>query len=212
MRIHAVTPDVQTSDIPFDEWVHLSRYVDRLHVRLPGKTSSDIYRIASELLRRGMDKQTLVLHDRIDVALMLDMPIIHIGFRSPPVAVVRRCFPQLTIGVSVHSVSEAVQTAQDGADYVMFGHVFQTASKAGKSPQGLNRLRQVVNSVTVPVVAIGGITLANLAETGKTGVHGLAVQSGIFAASYPAKAAKAYKENAEKISTTILLKGGVSSC
>lgn len=194
MRIHAVTLDQQGKNQQLEQWAHVSHIVDRLHLRFPNKNAADVYRITDELLKRGAKRDRLVVHDRLDIALLLDVPTVQLGYRSPPVAVVRRRFPQLTLGVSVHSVHEAVQASQQGADYVLYGHVFETASKAGLPPQGLASLQEVVRRVPIPVVAIGGITPERLADVAKTGAQGVAVQSGIFQAEDPLQAAKKFQQ------------------
>lgn len=194
MRLHAVTLDRNDNVRQLEQWVHVSRTVDRLHVRLTGKDGADIYNTVKQLLAMGAEKEKLIVHDRLDVALLLGLSAVHLGFRSPPVAAVRRRFPQLTIGASVHSLSEAVGAVRDGADYVLYGHVFETRSKPGIPPKGLSQLQKVVQSVDVPVVAIGGITLSRLSAVASTGVQGVAVRSGIFEAESPSDAAAALKE------------------
>lgn len=200
MRIHAVTLDQKGNDQQLELWVRLSHVVDRLHLRFPNKHAADVYRITDELLKRGARKGTLVVHDRLDIALLLDLPTVQLGYRSPPAAVIRRRFPQLTLGVSVHSVPEAIQASRQGADYVLFGHVFETASKDGLPPRGLASLEEVARRVSIPVIAIGGITAERLADVAKTGAQGVAVQSGIFQTENPLQAAKIFRKKGQALS------------
>lgn len=201
MNVHAVTLDVIPDDEQLNEWTALSRLVDRLHLRFPEKNAADVYRIADALLRRGASKQKLIMHDHLDVALLLSLPAVQCGHRSPPIAAIRDKFPHLTIGASVHSVQAAAEAVQAGADYVLFGHVFPTASKEGQPAQGLARLREVVRTVYVPVIAIGGITPNRLVDVAATGAHGVAVQGGVFHACAPLEAAQAYIAHAKVFQT-----------
>lgn len=82
------------------------------------------------------------------------------------------------LGVSVHSVEEAVRAQQLGADFLMAGHIFPTACKPGLPPRGLEFLRQVCQAVTVPVYAIGGITPENSSLALQAGAEGVCVMSG----------------------------------
>ncbi len=82
------------------------------------------------------------------------------------------------LGVSVHSVPEAVQAQREGADFLIAGHIFPTGCKPGLSPRGLEFLGQVCRAVTVPVYAIGGITPQNAPLTIKAGAEGVCVMSG----------------------------------
>lgn len=198
MRVHAVTMDGQKREQQLEQWYEVSRIVDYLHLRFPKKHAADVYDIVCELIDKGVDREKLIVHDRLDVSVLLDLPNVQLGFRSPPVAAVRRKFPDIAIGVSVHAVSEAMQAAQDGANYVIFGHVFETRSKAGKPPRGLPQLEEVVQAVPIPVIAIGGIHESRVAAVAQAGAHGIAVQSGIFAAADPLKAAVAYKRAASR--------------
>ena len=85
------------------------------------------------------------------------------------------------IGASNHSLSQALKSAKDGADYIAVGPIFATPSKAGKKPVGLTLLRKVVKKVDAPVVAIGGIDRTNLKTIKKTGCQRVAVIRAIVA-------------------------------
>jgi thiamine-phosphate pyrophosphorylase len=87
---------------------------------------------------------------------------------------------RLKVGRSVHSLAEAVTAADAGADYVTFGHVYPTTTHPGLPPRGLEALHTIVQAVDVPVIAIGGITVDNLADVLATGCAGVAVISAIL--------------------------------
>jgi len=118
----------------------------------------------------------LGVHDRVDLALAVDADGVHLGVHSMPLQEVRRIAPTLRIGVSCHSVEEVDEAARGGADYVVLGPVFWTASKAEfGEPLGLQRLEEAASRVSVPVIAIGGITVVNAGEVLRRGASGVAV-------------------------------------
>lgn len=82
------------------------------------------------------------------------------------------------LGVSVHSVEQAVQAQRQGADFLMAGHIFPTGCKPGLPPRGLEFLQQVCQAVTIPVYAIGGITPENAPTALKAGAEGVCIMSG----------------------------------
>jgi thiamine-phosphate pyrophosphorylase len=132
----------------------------------------------------------LSVNDRLDVALAAQADGIHLAAQSLPVAEARMLAQgRVLLGRSVHSLDEAVAAAKEGADYVTFGHVFPTTSHPGLPPRGLKQLEQIVKSLDVPVLAIGGITTDNLDEVLATGCAGVAVISAILSASDPREAA-----------------------
>jgi thiamine-phosphate pyrophosphorylase len=126
----------------------------------------------------------IIVNERLDVALSEDSGGVHLGERSLPVQDVRDWLAarsdvagrdKFLVGVSCHSVHAAVKAARAGADYIFFGPVFATASKAQfGAPQGVERLAEVCSSVTVPVLAIGGISVDNASDCFATGAAGIA--------------------------------------
>ena len=134
----------------------------------------------------------LFINDRIDVALAVDAAGVQLGKTSLPIATARRLMGSgKLIGYSTHSPQEAKQAERAGADFVLFGPVYFTPSKAPYgAPQGLTPLKETVGQIALPVYAIGGINPANLAQTMNTGIHGIALISAIIAANDPTAEAK----------------------
>ena len=122
----------------------------------------------------------VLVNDRLDVALAAGAAGVHLGESSLPVEIVaewRRSVRrnEFVIGVSCHSLVSARAAAQAGADYIFFGPVFATPSKAAFGPaQGIERLREVCASVEIPVLAIGGVNLENACACFETGAAGIA--------------------------------------
>jgi thiamine-phosphate pyrophosphorylase len=122
----------------------------------------------------------ILVNDRLDVAWAAEADGVHLGEHSLPAREVtreklRRGQSEFLVGVSCHSVEAARQAAEDGADYVFFGPVFATPSKAAFGPaQGLERLAEVCSAVRIPALAIGGITAVNAAAALDAGAAGIA--------------------------------------
>jgi len=122
-------------------------------------------------------KTRLMVNDRVDVARAAGADGVHLTARSLPAHVVRMsCGGEFVIGVSTHSVEEAQAARAGGADFVVFGPIFETESKrAFGPPQGLDKLRDVTCALdNFPVLAIGGITLDNIAACLSAGASGVA--------------------------------------
>lgn len=122
----------------------------------------------------------VLVNDRLDVALAANAAGVHLGEKSLPLEIVtewRRCVGRLDflIGVSCHSLDSARAAERGGADYIFFGPVFATPSKAAfGAPQGIERLREVSASVGIPVLAIGGVNLENARASITAGAAGIA--------------------------------------
>jgi thiamine-phosphate pyrophosphorylase len=139
-------------------------------------------RVLFELVARAAEithgsKTRLLVNDRSDIARAAGADGVHLTAQSLPVEVVRKtCGAEFLIGVSTHSLAEAQAARDAGADFVVFGPVFETESKrAYGAPQGPEKLREVTRALgEFPVVAIGGITLENFSECFEAGARGVA--------------------------------------
>ena len=134
----------------------------------------------------------LFINDRIDVALAVDAAGVQLGKTSIPIETARALLGAgKSIGYSAHTLEEAKVAARDGADFLLFGPVYFTPSKATYgTPQGVAALKALVEKVALSVYAIGGINVANLAATMDTGVRGVALISAIMSAQNPTAAAR----------------------
>lgn len=133
----------------------------------------------------------LIVNDRVDVAVAAGADGVHVGQEDLGVAEVRRIVPdEMIVGLSITSLGEAALLDASLVDYAGVGPVFGTPSKADASePIGLDGTGQIASSLTVPSVAIGGITSANAADVIRTGVAGISVISAICGAENPERAA-----------------------
>ena len=133
----------------------------------------------------------LIINDRVDIALAIDADGVHVGQSDMPCDVTRKLIGENKIlGVSAATVSEAQKAERDGADYIGTGAVFPTATKDDAPSVTKEELKEVVDSIEIPVVAIGGINLENAHELTDTGIAGLSVVSAIMSADNPKKASE----------------------
>jgi len=134
----------------------------------------------------------LFINDRIDVALAVDAVGVQLTSSSIPVDAARELLGEKKfIGVSTHSLREAQSAARAGADFILFGPVYFTPSKAAYgAPQGLELLREIAQNVSCAVYAIGGINARNLGAVKETGVHGVALISAVLSAGDPRQGAE----------------------
>ena len=124
----------------------------------------------------------LIINDRVDIALAVDADGLHVGQDDMPMAKARELLgPDKIIGVSVSTVAEAILAEQQSADYLGVGAIFPTSTKTDAKKASLEELQLIKNSVTIPVVAIGGINKTNAQQVMATGIDGLSVVSAILA-------------------------------
>lgn len=164
--------------------------VKTIQFRDKNMKSGEMLKTAQRLRDLSDDYEaTLIINDRVDIALASDADGVHVGQEDIPAKEVRRVFEGI-VGVSVHNVKEAVE-AEQYADYLGAGPVFATTTKKDAStPIGLPGLKEIVDAVSIPVVAIGSINPKNISDVLEVGVDGIAVISAIAAAKEPVEATK----------------------
>jgi thiamine-phosphate pyrophosphorylase len=135
---------------------------------------------------------SLFINDRIDVALAVDADGVQLGSGSIPIAAARQILgDRKLIGASIHSAEEGLAAERAGADFVLFGPVYFTPSKAAYgNPQGLERLQEAVEKISLPVYAIGGVKAKNVAAIKKTGARGAALISAVMSAEEPSSVSR----------------------
>jgi thiamine-phosphate pyrophosphorylase len=166
--------------------------VDWVQIRekdLPARALAQLTRQALEIAAKLSAKRAsvfrLLVNDRLDVAIAERASGVHLGEKSMRVAEAKRLVEapvqkqtvdrSFLLGASCHSVEAAQAAERDGADYIFFGPIFATPSKElFGTPQGTDRLEQVCRGVSIPVLAIGGITLDNAESCLAAGAAGLA--------------------------------------
>ena len=147
----------------------------------PRQLLSEARQIRQLCRARGV---SFIVNDRLDLALAVDADGVHLGQDDlPPMAARAILGRDKFLGVSTHSLEQALEAAEQGADYLGIGPIFATGTKAtGYEPRGCDIIRQVRARIDLPLVAIGGITLSNVGEVIATGAAGVAVISAIVRA------------------------------
>ena len=178
--------------------------VDAIQLREKETDAKHRYELGQQLreltAEAGVD---LIVNDRIDLARAIDADGVHLGQSDLPISVAREQLgDDAIIGASVSTVSEARLAAITGADYVGVGAIYGTTSKpeapTADDGLGLDTLADIVQTVRIPVVAIGGITPENAAEPIAAGASSVAVISAITAADDPAEAARKLRTAVEQ--------------
>lgn len=178
-------------------------YVTAIHIREKTRPMDEIFIGVQYLLEKGVPAQRLCINGFPWMASAAGLGTLHLPEASPPLPTIRASYGGglKRAGVSVHSAVEAVKREHEGADYVLFGHVFATNSKMGLLPRGLEQLRELTAQVSIPVIAIGGMTLERVGAVLAAGASGIAVMSGIWEAADPVAAVKAYQQEMHQVET-----------
>lgn len=128
-------------------------------------------------------KVPFLINDNVEIAIKCHADGVHVGQKDMAASQVRqRVGKDMIIGVSAHSVEEALEAVKSGADYLGVGAVFSTSTKSDAEVLSRQVLRDICSAVDIPVVAIGGISKTNISQLSGTGVDGVALVSAIFAA------------------------------
>jgi thiamine-phosphate pyrophosphorylase len=168
--IRCYVTDRRQGDITIFARKAVEQNVDFIQIREKDLSANELTALAIQIRDIARDTKTRVLvNERLDVALAADVDGVHLPGNGLPAHRVRGLVRVL--GVSVHSVLEARAAEEAGADFIIFGAIFETA---GKVAVGLQALRSVANAVKIPILAIGGITPSNTAEVIAAGADGIA--------------------------------------
>lgn len=153
---------IREKELPYEDFFRLAREV---------KEITDEYHVP------------YVVNDEVELAKAVDADGVHIGQSDKTLVEARAILgPDKIIGVSVQTVLQAIEAEKNGADYLGVGSVFNTSTKPDADDVSLDTLRKICDAVSIPVVAIGGISRDNILELKGTHVDGIAVVSAIFAA------------------------------
>lgn len=132
-----------------------------------------------------------VVNDNVEIAIKIGADGVHVGQSDIKGRDIRALIgSDKILGISAGTVEEAIAAEQAGADYIGVGAVFGTSTKKNARKMSIDRLKEIVEAVNIPVVAIGGINASNMSELAGSKVDGVAVVSAIFAAENPGEATK----------------------
>ncbi len=162
-----------------------------VQIREKDLSTAELYELAAPLHAALRGRALLLVNGRIDVALAIGADGVHFPERGLPAKKARDLVKDVCLlGRSVHSVKAALTAEADGADYVQVGPIYETTSKPGVTPAGLDLVTAVRDAVRIPVVAVGGIDATNAADVIAAGADGVAVIGAIMDAGDPAGAAR----------------------
>ncbi|MED3788808.1 thiamine phosphate synthase [Peribacillus frigoritolerans] len=166
--------------------------VSIVQLREKNNSSLSFYKKASALKQLLNELSIpLIINDRVDIALAVGAEGIHIGQDDLPLPVVKKMVPEdMIVGVSVSTLAEALEAQRNGADYIGVGSVFPTKTKQDATLMALEDLGEICRGVSIPAVAIGGITADNISALSDSGLSGTAVVSAIMNADNPKTASE----------------------
>ncbi|MED3909078.1 thiamine phosphate synthase [Peribacillus simplex] len=166
--------------------------VSIVQLREKNNSSLSFYKKASALKQLLNELSIpLIINDRVDIALAVAADGIHIGQDDLPLPVVKQMVPEdMIVGVSVSTLEEALEAERNGADYIGVGSVFPTKTKQDATLMAIGDLEEICRSVSIPAVAIGGITADNISALSNSGLSGTAVVSAIMNADSPKTASE----------------------
>lgn len=184
--------------------------VNLVQLREKELPAGELYELGGRLRRLTADAgAALLVNDRVDLALAIGADGVHLGAGGLATSVVRELAPDLLIGRSVHDLAEAVEAEQAGADYLIVGTIFPSKSHPERSPAGPPFIRKVRGHVKVPLIAIGGITPENAAQTIADGASGVAVIRAILGDPSPRQAAQRLVQRVAEAWPSAILHRGV---
>jgi thiamine-phosphate pyrophosphorylase len=157
-------------------------------------SSRELYELAYDMRKlTNRYGARLIINDRLDIALAVDADGVHLGLNSIPIHRVRRLIgEEKLIGLSCHNQVNAIMAQEKGADFITFGPVYYTPSKAqyGK-PVGIDKLEIASHLLDIPIYALGGVKRENIAQVIASGADGVALVSAIIASDDPRAEAQA---------------------
>jgi thiamine-phosphate pyrophosphorylase len=192
-RLHVLTDTVLQSRFTHTELTRLAIAggADTIQFRQKQGSTGEMIEVARNMKRLCAEAGvTFIVNDRLDVAVAAEADGVHLGQEDFPIPMGREILGKdRIVGGSAATMEEAQKCLSEGADYVGFGPVFPTSSKDDAGPvSGIEILKQVVEAISVPIIAIGGISAENTSEVLSAGAHGIAVISAVCCQENPQQA------------------------
>ncbi|MFS1515954.1 thiazole tautomerase TenI [Bacillus sp. SCS-151] len=197
-ELHIVSTGAQSINTFVSIISEIHPFATAIHLREKQMSARDLYQTINQLIQRSVPLNKIVINDRIDVASIAEVGGVQLAYHSLSVGDVKRAFPKLRIGKSVHSLEEAVEAELQGADYVIYGHIYPTSSKKGVIAKGVDSVEELKKQLSIPLIVIGGIKPSHIPELIDRGVDGVAVLSGVLLAQTPIEAVKEYSKMLSK--------------
>ena len=185
-RLYAI---VDLNYVPVDQAVNVLEKlirggVDAVQLRGKNCTVDELSSIAQKLLERTAPANIpLIVNDHAEIAVRVVVQGVHVGQNDDPVAKVRAAVNRpIIVGKSTHNIAQALAAQREGADYIGFGPIFATPTKPEYAPIGLDAIREVHGSISIPIFCIGGIHIDNLQRVIDSGAKRVVIVSGLLRA------------------------------
>ncbi|WP_051287050.1 thiamine phosphate synthase [Paenibacillus taiwanensis] len=192
--LHIVTPEGLSGNDIVQTVKIIAHKVDAVHLRQKQWSARQMWSVLEEARLEGIPMHKWIVNDRADVAASCGARGVHLAYHSVPIHAIRPVYPQLTVGVSVHSPMELTSCVMGGADYALYGHIYETACKPGLAGRGLQGLMSCRQLSAIPIIAIGGITPERVSSVIQAGASGVAVMSPIWETSSPLNMVLRYRD------------------
>ena len=195
-QLHILTDTVLQSRFSHVELTRLAIRggADTIQFRQKIGATREMIELAQQIRQLCTDSGvTFLVNDRVDVAIAAGADGVHLGQDDFPIPLARKLLGEnRIIGGSAVTLEEAQKCLTEGADYIGFGPVYPTASKEDAGPvTGIGLLKQVVEIIPLPIIAIGGVSVENTPEVMQAGIHGIAVISAVCCQENPEQATRA---------------------
>ena len=169
--------------------------VDIVQLRDKKGTARDVLEFSKKAVKISAGRIPFIVNDRIDIAIASGADGVHLGQDDVPVKEARNIVgDKLFIGASCQTLEQAIEAQENGADYIGFGSVFKTSTKPDRNEMDMTLLSRVMDSISIPVFAIGGIDLDNVNDVLNIGANRVAVTRSISLAEDVSAATEKFKE------------------
>lgn len=194
MKLIAVTNDRMANELLLKTLMNIANSIDAIILREKSKTDAEVIDLIQKLLAAGVAQNKIIVHGRADIAVQTGIKKVQLPDYGVPLTLAKTRFPTISFGRSIHSFEGAEVAYKDGADWLLYGHLFTTESKERLPPRGTTELIHITASLPIPIYAIGGIKPNHLPLLQKTGVSGIAVMSSIFDSANPSEVVATYQK------------------
>jgi thiamine-phosphate pyrophosphorylase len=194
--------DRTVSSLSVEDQVKIALDVGVLFIQYREKEHSrrETFFIAERLRKITDDYDcTYIVNDHADIALAVDADGVHLGQDDLPLEYAQKIMGDKMIGISTHSLEEAMGAAEGGADYIGFGPMYHTTTKDAGTPKGPEMLQKIRKSVQLPIVAIGGIGIKSLEDVFNAGADAVAVASAILRSDDVPEAAREFVKAIQRV-------------
>jgi thiamine-phosphate pyrophosphorylase len=173
--------------------------VDLMQLRDKSGSTRDILNISQKVLKLTRGRVPLIINDRVDLALAVKAPGVHLGQSDMPLSIARRLMGnKAIIGISCENLAQALEAQKNGADYIGLGPIFLTQTKADAASIGLKNIDQIVKKIRIPIFAIGGIDVNNLSQLAACGIYRVCVYRAICEAKDIGFAVQSFQKGLDK--------------